>query len=1388
VSQRHGRFETMKLLLDTHAALWRWGDSPHLGAAARDRMAAPETEVFFSEVSGYEIFRKDRSGRLALPRALLLDLPGEARREGWKAPPLGLGECLRAASIESPHRDPFDRLIAAQSEQRELVIVTTDPFSQKQDFALSGDRPPPASAKIREDGVFCQSHVPRPRHGEHAPPLAWWTFASTAAINRVPPDETAPRIRRDRPTPFADIDSMRFPTLAIVSQTRSRAIVFPLAAMAAAFLGGAPPAAMAQGGLTEIPDTAVEAQLEAFSLIEGARIELYASEPAVKNPVHMNWDQHGRLWVVSSPLYPHIQPGQADSDSVVVLEDTTGDGFADKHTVFADGLHIPTAVLPGDGGCYVANAVEVLFLRDTNGDGVADERRVVLSGFGTEDTHHLVHTFRWGPEGKLWLNQSIYIHTHLETPYGVRRLLGGGMWHYRTETQRAEVFMKGLVNAWGHAFDEWGQSLMTDGAGGQGINFVFPRSVFLSSPGAPRILTGLNPGQPKHCGLEQLSGRHVPEALDGVFAAPDFRGNRINLFRLDGHRSAYLSTQLEDLLSSTHRAFRPIDIKMGPDGAIYVADWYNPIIQHGEVDFRDPRRDHEHGRIWRITFEGRDLVPAPQLAERDDASLAAALHEPEGWTRHLAMVEMRERGAERMLPALEAALAAEPAAGRADADADADGAAEALRRLRILWGKQALGHLDLDLLESLSASEIPQARAAALRALYYDADTIEGALAMAEAGVADPHPQVRLWAVSVLAQLDDPRTVEIALRALEGVEADDFLDFAVWSICREHAERWTPLTEGGGNPFGDTASLLFAARALNQPVALPQILGALAAGEIADDATVAQVADFVSKVGSAEDLDALFEFARREGATAARQATVLEALMETARLRRLQPSGDPARLAAMLESEAEAVFRAAATLAGQWKLEDARPMLEAAFLDAPSRPGRARAALDGLVALGGGESVRLFEATAGDEEAAFALRALAVAGRTRMNRDEGARLAVPLIAAAPEGADPGAIYEVFLGNQEGPAALAAAIEGNELPLRVALDGIQRASGAAVDASALVAALRKAGAVQPMKTQLTDAEMEAMMARVAAEGDPHEGERIYRRPLLQCIVCHAIGGAGGVIGPDMVSMGASAPVDYIIESLLEPSAKIKEGYHTTLVTLANGDSFAGAIAREDDNELVVRDAGGNEVRLAKADIAQTIISPISLMPPGLTASLREDEFVDLIAFLAELGKEGPFNTPPNRYLRHWEMLQPHARTRDDVGFYGTKILAEDDETYQWTPLYAKVAGGVPLEEMPQVVGRGNTRYGVARAFLETPGAGEIRLRVSGKLADLSLFLGEEPVELPDNGAEAEILVPVPEGGRHRLTAVGLKGHGLDEFRIEALDDAGAVRLLERRDLD
>ncbi len=382
-------------------------------------------------------------------------------------------------------------------------------------------------------------------------------------------------------------------------------------------------------------------------------------------------------------------------------------------------------------------------------------------------------------------------------------------------------------------------------------------------------------------------------------------------------------------------------------------------------------------------------------------------------------------------------------------------------------------------------------------------------------------------------------------------------------------------------------------------------------------------------------------------------------------------------------------------------------------------------------------------------DAEFLIRSLAVIGRTRINPAEGAKLAVAVLTDAPDGKDPHGIFDAFLANKQGPQALSKALDQSTLPQLIAMTGVQKASSAATKPEALVAAIQKAGNLKAMKTALTTEEMEAMMEQVATLGDPIAGELIYRRASLQCVVCHAIGETGGLIGPNLISIGASAPVDYLIDSLLEPSKKIKEGYHTTLVTMKNGDAFAGAIAREDSNELVIRDATGQENRLAKSEIASNNISPVSLMPPGLTAQLREDEFVHLVRFLSELGKDGSFKTPSNRFVRHWEALLPHDSTRDRIGHYGSKIFTDAISDYVWMPVYATVSGGLPADELPEVAGRGPNRIGVVRTFLDVKSAGPVKVKLTGKLADLDFFLGETEIKVPDSGSEVELVLEMNE---------------------------------------
>ncbi|MCC7376899.1 MAG: hypothetical protein IT581_19730 [Verrucomicrobiales bacterium] len=441
-----------------------------------------------------------------------------------------------------------------------------------------------------------------------------------------------------------------------------------------------------------------------FEVHPGFKAELWAENPQLFKPIQMNWDPQGRLWVASSRVYPMIRPGQEAEDAVVVLEDTDGDGRAEKSTVFADGLLIPTSVVPdGKGGCYVGASHQLLHFADTDGDGRADRKTIVLSSFGTEDTHHNLHTLRWGFDGHLYMNQSIYTHTHVETAHGVRRLNSAGIWRFNPDTWAFDVFTRGGCNPWGHHWDQWGNQFFSDGAGFKGIYHAMEGATYFTYSDMRREAESISPGNyPKFCSLEIVHSPAFPADWQGQAITCDFRAHRIVRFALNEVGSTFQTVEQPDLLRATNVTFRPIDLRFGPDGALYIADWSNPIIQHGEVDFRDPRRDKEHGRIWRVTGVSAKTPARMDLNRKSTRELLDLTLSPSGWEQEQARLVLRQRGADKVLPEAVAWLP-EQKSQRA--------------RLEVLWLHEAFERPAPALLTELAKASDPRLRAAAARQL-----------------------------------------------------------------------------------------------------------------------------------------------------------------------------------------------------------------------------------------------------------------------------------------------------------------------------------------------------------------------------------------------------------------------------------------------------------------------------------------------------------------------------------------------------------------------------------------------------------------------------------------------------------------------------------------------
>ncbi len=1044
-----------------------------------------------------------------------------------------------------------------------------------------------------------------------------------------------------------------------------------------------------------------------FDIADGFEVKLFAENPHLAKPIQINFDPEGRLWVASSTIYPMIEPGQEARDTVIRLEDTDKDGVADKSTVFAEGLLVPTSVVPGDGGVYVGSSTELLHFRDTDGDGVADEKKIVFSGFGTEDTHHTIHTLRWGHDGRLYFNQSIYIRSHLETPYGMQRLISGGIFRLRAPDLKTEILARGFVNGWGHQFDEFGQSFATDGAGFWGVNYVIPDARYITYAGARRILDSISPGSyPKFCSLEIVHSKHFPDEWQGDLIACDFRAHRLVRFNVEEQGAGFVTQEMPDLLRTASATFRPIDVKFGPDGALYVADWSNPIIQHGEVDFRDPRRDHKHGRIWRIAHKTRPLNKAVDLTGLDNKALLDRLSSPNEFDRRRSARVLTERGADKIRKDLKKWTQSR----KTDHD-----------RLRALWMHQAVELVDGALLEQVLKAKDGRIRAAAIRVLVDWMDRIDNEAGLLAGLVKDEHPRVRLEAVRALGKVPTIASADQALGILDK-PMDRFLDYGLWLTVNDLSDVWIDAVQKGAwKPEGREKQLEFALKSI-EPEQARLVLAKLLPSTLPKDGAGPWI-QLVGQSGGPVELRRLFDQVVAGGLEPAAAARALDSLGEAARLRKARPGRALDDVQKLFAHENAAVAAAAVRLAGNWKMGQFIGAMLQIARDGAAKPPVRQAAFEGLRNIGGkgaAEGLRKLavqEAANGTgRQAAVALAAVDFGG----SRNQ----ILKVLAATKGDRDAEGLWRSLLGFKNAGKRLATGLPDIPPAENVAKAGLRVAREGSRNEPELVAALTPLAGPLESAADMTAEELKKFIADVTGKGDPARGERVYRRETMACVACHAIGGVGGLVGPDLTSIGASAPVDYLVESLLKPNDKIKEGYHSVIIETKDGEEYSGIVVRENDTEVVFRDSGNNENSIAKNNI-QSRRNGQSLMPAGLMDALSVQERLDLSRFLSELGKPGPYDASQSKVARAWKIFTVHS-TNQQKG--ADEAAAGDLSIEGWEPVSATVVGGLMKDDLDPIVAR-YERRGVIALYAAT----RFQLAKDGKVTfELEAPAGSEVV--------------------------------------------------------
>jgi putative heme-binding domain-containing protein len=368
------------------------------------------------------------------------------------------------------------------------------------------------------------------------------------------------------------------------------------------------------------------------------------------------------------------------------------------------------------------------------------------------------------------------------------------------------------------------------------------------------------------------------------------------------------------------------------------------------------------------------------------------------------------------------------------------------------------------------------------------------------------------------------------------------------------------------------------------------------------------------------------------------------------------------------------------------------------------------------------------------------------------------------------------LFRSFVNRQDGPAVLAQALAGQQIVPDAAVIGLRVTSSTGQPFPELDAALTAAGGVITGPVVLSDSEMADMVAFVETNGDAHRGEEIFRRADLNCFKCHSIGDAGGIVGPNLVSLGATAQLDYLINSLLDPNKNVKENFHTTVIATLDGDIISGIKVRESANEIVVRNAEDAEVTIPADQVDEQAVGT-SMMPTGLTQKLTLEEMADLVAFLSALGRVPEFTVQRDPVVRRWLVMQPTDTALHQLSRTSYASAAEDLPAFQWSPAYSRVTGSLPVAELPELSIRNRTAEGsrgvsFVRCEFDVTQTGAATLQF-GDASGLSGWLDLEPLDLA-TGAPVE-LTP----GRHRLTFVIDRALHEGEISLRVETAEGAV---------
>jgi putative membrane-bound dehydrogenase-like protein len=986
-----------------------------------------------------------------------------------------------------------------------------------------------------------------------------------------------------------------------------------------------------------------------FVTPEGFEVQLFASEPDLGGkPISMNWDERGRLWVCVTVDYPNEkQPNGKGRDRIVICEDTKGSGRADKFTVFADKLSLPTSLTFYRGGVIVTQPPDTLFLKDNDGDDVADERHVLFSGWSTEDTHAGPSNLHYGLDNWIY---GIVGYAGFEGVVGdERHRFSQGFYRFRpplftgTPSQgdketdqrsggwKMEFLRNTNNNSWGLGFSEEGLLFGSTANGNPSVYLPIPNRYYESVRGwSSSVLRGIagNPAfEPITDKIRQVDyhGRFTAAAGHDLYTARAYpaeywnrtafvaepTGHLLAMFALEPQGATFRSRMVGNLLASDDEWSAPIMGAVGPDGQVWAIDWYNYIVQHNPTPpgwktgkgsaYETELRDKTHGRIYRVVYKGNKPGPGLSLRGAAPEKLVAALKSDNMFWRLHAQRLLVERGRLDVLSAL-VALAG-------DRGVDAINLNPAV--IHALWTLHGLGALDGSHPEATTAAvaalQHPSAgvRRNAILVLPRAADSV--AALIGAGSLRDEDAQVRLAALLALAEMPaSGKAAEAILAALKdsALLQDPWLTDAATSAAAAHADRFLSacLAQEWAAPLPSTLLTLLERTAEHYARGGPR----------------KTVATLVAKLAAAPEpiCGAIIAGLSRgwpAGQTPALDADTEKRLGEV--FGRLGPRGQGHLIeltarwhSPALQKQAAEIVRVLVSRVGNERLNDVE---------------RGAAAAQ-LVDLRRNDPVvvdRLLELATPRISPDLARQLLEAVARS-----EAPAAGAALIKLLP-GLTPGArttALSGLLGRADWTRALLdAAAEGKVQLADLSLE--QRQSllvhpRPAIARRARLLLARGPGLPNSDRQKVVD----ELMPLATQVGDVAAGKLVFAK---HCAICHTHGSEGGKVGPDLTGM-AVHPKSHLLTEILDPSRNVETNYRQYVASTRTGRILSGLLASETRTSIELLDAEGKRHTILREDLEDLQTSNKSLMPEGFEKSLSRKDLVDLLEFLTHKGKFMP----------------------------------------------------------------------------------------------------------------------------------------------------------------